>query len=66
MALNSSIGHGPGSAQERWLRNDLVATGKRCILAYWHFPRFSSGAHQSWGSVGSLWNDLYAAGRMWS
>jgi hypothetical protein len=62
IALNSSIDHGPGSAQERWLRNDLVATGKRCILAYWHFPRFSSGVHQgSWGSVGSLWNDLYAA-----
>ena len=62
IALNSSIDHGPGSAQERWLRADLVATAKRCILAYWHFPRFSSGAHQgSWGSLGTLWNDLYAA-----
>jgi hypothetical protein len=62
IALNSSIDHGPGSAQERWLRADLVATAKRCILAYWHFPRFSSGAHQgSWGSVGTFWNDLYDA-----
>ncbi len=62
IALNSSIDHGPGSAQERWLRADLVATAKRCILAYWHVPRFSSGAHQgSWGSVGTFWNDLYAA-----
>ncbi len=62
IALNSSIDHGPGSAQERWLRVDLVATDKRCILAYWHFPRFSSGAHQgSWGSLGTFWNDLYAA-----
>jgi hypothetical protein len=62
IALNSSINHGPGSAQERWLRADLVNTGKRCILAYWHFPRFSSGAHQgSWGSLGAFWNDLYAA-----
>jgi hypothetical protein len=62
IALNSSIDHGPGSAQERWLRADLVNTGKRCILAYWHFPRFSSGAHQgSWGSLGTFWNDLYAA-----
>jgi Calcineurin-like phosphoesterase len=62
IALNSSIDHGPGSTQERWLRKDLVATGKRCILAYWHFPRFSSGAHQgSWGSLGSFWNDLYTA-----
>jgi hypothetical protein len=62
IALNSSIDHGPGSAQARWLRADLVATAKRCILAYWHFPRFSSGAHQgNWGSVGAFWNDLYAA-----
>jgi hypothetical protein len=62
IALNSSIDHGPGSAQERWLRADLVATAKRCILAYWHVPRFSSGAHQgSWGSVGAFWNDLYDA-----
>jgi Calcineurin-like phosphoesterase len=62
IGLNSSIDHGPGSAQERWLRADLVTTDKRCILAYWHFPRFSSGAHQgSWGSVGTFWNALYAA-----
>jgi hypothetical protein len=62
IALNSSIDHGPGSAQERWLRADLVATAKRCILAYWHFPRFSSGAHQgNWGSVGAFWTDLYDA-----
>ena len=62
IALNSSIDHGPGSAQERWLRADLVATAKRCILAYWHYPRFSSGAHQgSWDSLGTFWNDLYDA-----
>jgi hypothetical protein len=62
IALNSSIDHRPGSAQERWLRADLVATSKRCILAYWHYPRFSSGAHQGdWRSVGSFWNDLYDA-----
>ena len=62
IALNSSLDHGPGSAQERWLRADLVATAKRCILAYWHFPRFSSGAHQgSWGSLVTFWNALYEA-----
>ena len=62
IALDSSLDHGPGSAQEQWLRRDLVATAKRCILAYWHFPRFSSGAHQgSWGSLGAFWNDLYDA-----
>jgi calcineurin-like phosphoesterase family protein len=62
IALNSSIDHGPGSAQERWLRADLVATAKRCILAYWHYPRFSSGAHHGdWGPVAAFWNDLYDA-----
>jgi Calcineurin-like phosphoesterase len=62
IALNTSIAHGPGSAQERWLRADLVATPKRCILAYWHYPRFSSGAHHgNWRSVGAFWNDLYDA-----
>jgi Calcineurin-like phosphoesterase len=62
IALNSSVDHGPGSAQERWLRADLAATSNRCILAYWHFPRFSSGAHQGdWGSLATFWTDLYDA-----
>ena len=62
IALNSGADHGPRSAQERWLRADLVATGKRCILAYWHFPRFSSGAHQgSWGSLVTFWSALFEA-----
>lgn len=43
VALNSNIGAGPGSEQERWLRADLEATKARCILAYWHHPLFSSG-----------------------
>jgi Calcineurin-like phosphoesterase len=63
IALNSSIDHGPRSAQARWLRADLVATAKRCLLAYWHYPRFSSGAHQgNHPSVAAFWNDLYDAG----
>jgi Calcineurin-like phosphoesterase len=62
IALNSSIAHGPRSAQARWLRADLVATAKRCILAYWHYPRFSSGAHQgNHRSVAGFWKDLYDA-----
>jgi hypothetical protein len=62
IALNSNVEHGRGSAQERWLRADLAATSKRCILAYWHHPRFSSGDHQGqWGSLDAFWNDLYQA-----
>jgi hypothetical protein len=66
IALNSSADHGPSSAQERWLRADLVATAKRCILAYWHFPRFSSGAHQgSWSSLLTSWNALMRPAPIW-
>jgi calcineurin-like phosphoesterase family protein len=62
IALNSNIPFETGSAQERWLRADLVATSKRCILAYWHHPRFSSGSHEGdHVEVGPLWTDLYDA-----
>lgn len=34
-----------GSAQEAWLRADLAAaSSKKCTLAYWHHPRFSSSS----------------------
>jgi hypothetical protein len=62
ISLDSNIDMQAGSRQERWLRADLAATTKRCILAYWHHPRFTSGAHQGnnpW--VGPLWNALYTA-----
>jgi Calcineurin-like phosphoesterase len=62
IALNSNIARGVGSAQERWLKADLAATSKRCILGYWHHPRFSSGTHHGHNtSVGPLWTALYAA-----
>jgi hypothetical protein len=62
ISLDSNIDLQPGSRQERWLRADLATTTKRCILAYWHHPRFTSGAHQGdnpW--VGPFWNALYTA-----
>jgi calcineurin-like phosphoesterase family protein len=64
IALNSNCeavgGCGHGSRQERWLRNDLAKYSKRCTLAYWHHPRFSSGsAHGSTGEVQGLWQALY-------
>jgi hypothetical protein len=62
ISLDSNIDLRAGSRQERWLRADLAATTKRCILAYWHHPRFTSGAHQGdnrW--VGPFWNALYTA-----
>jgi hypothetical protein len=62
ISLDSNIDLQAGSRQDRWLRGDLAATTKRCILAYWHHPRFTSGAHQGdnpW--VGPFWNALYTA-----
>ena len=67
VALNSSSGCSPvpcaaGSAQERWLRADLAAHPSRCVLAYWHHPRFSSGAHGDEPAVRDLWRALHEAG----
>jgi hypothetical protein len=59
-----------GSPQELWLKQDLAANTKPCILAYWHHPRFSSGIEHGSDANGlpsrqrtlAFWNDLYAAG----
>jgi hypothetical protein len=54
---------GPGSPQERWLRVDLAAHARdRCVLAYWHEPRFSSGRHGNNRAYQAFWDDLYRAG----
>jgi len=63
--LNSNCskvgGCGASSPQGRWLRSDLAAHPRRCILAYWHHPRFSSGFHGNTTSVRPFWDALYAA-----
>jgi acid phosphatase type 7 len=51
-----------GSPQEQWLRADLAANPKNCTLAYWHHPRFNSGAsHGNNLDVAPFWDALYAA-----
>jgi hypothetical protein len=66
IALNSNcsiVSCAAGSPQETWLRADLAATTKSCVLAYWHHPRFSSGSdHGNSSSVAPFWNALHAAG----
>ena len=55
VVLNSEISTATGSAQEKWLRQDLIANPTTCTLAYWHKPRFSSGStHGSTTSVQPL------------
>ena len=65
VALNSNcsvVSCAAGSAQEQWLRNDLAATSRACVLAFWHHPRFSSGSHGSNTAVAPFWNALQARG----
>jgi len=61
LALNSNIAHTVGSPQERWLRADLAASSKRCALAYWHHPLFSSGSLSD-TSTRAFWQALYEYG----
>jgi hypothetical protein len=62
VALNSNCsavgGCGAGSAQEQWLRQDLAASTKRCTIAYWHHPRYSSGHHGSSTATQALFRAL--------
>jgi acid phosphatase type 7 len=37
----------PAGAMLNWLREDLAATDKDWIVAYWHHPPYSSGTHFS-------------------
>ena len=64
-ALNSNCaaigGCGASSLQTRWLKADLAANPRRCVLAYWHHPLFSSGVHGNDASVRAFWDVLYAA-----
>ena len=66
-ALDGTCSHdggcGVGDPQYTWLEQELAARSDRCILAYWHQPRFSSGTtHGSDADVGPLWDLLYGAG----
>jgi hypothetical protein len=59
----STISCALGSAQDAWLRADLAAHSNVCTLAYWHHPRFNSGAsHGNNTAVANFWNALYAYG----
>lgn len=62
-ALNSEISISSTSAQVKWLKADLAANPKQCVLAYWHRPRWSSGSeHGSSSDIQALWSTLYDAG----
>lgn len=59
VVLNSNLTMALGSAQELWLKNDLQQSDKRCTIAIWHHPRFTSAAGVN-DAVKPAWDDLYA------
>lgn len=56
-----SGGCGAGSPEELWLKNDLAHTTQKCILAYWHHPRWNSGSLGNDSTTAAFWTDLYNA-----
>jgi hypothetical protein len=64
IALNSNcselnVNCGVGFAQEAWLRADLSAHPRRCVLAFWHHPWFTSGQEGSSPTLRDFVNALY-------
>jgi hypothetical protein len=53
-------GCGASSPMISWLKQDLAASSKPCILAYWHHPLFSSGRHGNNTKMRPAWDVLYA------
>lgn len=55
----------PGTKQYDWVAADLAANPNStygCTVAFWHQPRFSSGAHGSDAAYDALWRLLYQRG----
>ncbi len=51
------------SPQIRWLEEDLADNGKKCTLAYFHHPLFTSGdKHGPQNNMKPTYVELYAAG----
>ena len=65
ISLNSMCekvgGCGATSPMLSWLKQDLKATPKKCTLAYFHHPLFSSGEHGDHTKMKPTWDALYVA-----
>jgi Calcineurin-like phosphoesterase len=46
------------AAAAAWLERDLQSTSARCIAAFWHHPRFSSGVHGNNPGAAAVWRVL--------
>lgn len=58
VSLNSLADATVGSPQERWLREDLSNTSRQCILAYWHYPVFTSSPRGDNPIMRDIWRTL--------
>jgi chitodextrinase len=47
---------GSDSTQIDWLKADLAANTKACVVGYWHHPRFNSGEYGDKSVMSPLWN----------
>jgi Calcineurin-like phosphoesterase len=61
--LNSQAPHGASSAQVRWLESALTGPGD-CRIAFWHRPRYSSGAYAGAADLNPFWNRLSGHARV--
>jgi hypothetical protein len=65
IGLNSEIVTNPAFSvdtrreQEAWLKKELEGNTKKCTVAYFHRPRFSSGGHSGDLRMTGIWNILY-------
>jgi hypothetical protein len=61
VALNSMIDVSDGGPQGSWLKTDLATTDRKCLLAIWHYPLFTSGPDGSSPQMRDFWRILYRA-----
>jgi hypothetical protein len=59
MVVNPAFSVDSRRAQEEWLKKELAGNTKKCTLAYFHRPRFSSGGHAGDLRMTGLWNIMY-------
>ena len=62
ISLDSNLAPGLHAAQLDWLREKLKNNPRRCTLAFWHHPLYSSGGHGSVPTMRAAWALLHAAG----
>jgi hypothetical protein len=63
IVLNAQCGQAGGcsatSTQTKWLKSDLATNTKKCVMAVWHQPRWTSGRHTDNSSYAAWWDLLY-------